>query len=102
MGLIIMSYSVCSVLQVHLNTEEVPEDWNSNPVKVLVGKNFEEVAMDPTKHVFVEFCKQNTRGCWLLYFHPRPGSRFWSTVKQQIQSWSRVKLIFGSRVKICP
>ena len=60
-----MSYSVCSVLQVHLNTEEVPEDWNSNPVKVLVGKNFEEVAMDPTKHVFVEFCKQNTRGCWL-------------------------------------
>ena len=59
MGLIIMPSSVCSVLQVHLNTEEVPEDWNSNPVKVLVGKNFEEVAMDPTKHVFVEFCKQN-------------------------------------------
>lgn len=44
-------------LQVHLNTEEIPDDWNSNPVKVLVGKNFDEVVMDPTKHVFVEFCK---------------------------------------------
>lgn len=42
----------------HLNTEEVPEDWNAESVKVLVGKNFDEVAMDSSKHVFVEFCKQ--------------------------------------------
>ena len=38
-------------------TEEVPADWNSKPVSVLVGKNFKEVAFDSTKKVFVEFCK---------------------------------------------
>ena len=45
------------VFQPHLNSEDVPEDWDSKPVKVLVGKNFNEVARDTKKSVFVEFCK---------------------------------------------
>jgi len=41
-------------LRPHLKSEEVPEK-NDEPVRVLVGKNFNEVVMDTTKDVLVEF-----------------------------------------------
>ncbi|NXG02085.1 PDIA2 isomerase, partial [Sakesphorus luctuosus] len=39
----------------HLLSAEPPEDWDTRPVKVLVGKTFEQVAFDETKNVFIKF-----------------------------------------------
>ncbi|OPJ87752.1 protein disulfide-isomerase A2 [Patagioenas fasciata monilis] len=39
----------------YLLSAEPPEGWDTRPVKVLVGKTFEQVAFDETKNVFVKF-----------------------------------------------
>ncbi|XP_009993821.1 PREDICTED: protein disulfide-isomerase A2 [Chaetura pelagica] len=39
----------------HLLSAEPPEGWDTRPVKVLVGKTFEQVAFDETKNCFVKF-----------------------------------------------
>uniref|UniRef100_A0A8C5DX50 protein disulfide-isomerase n=1 Tax=Gouania willdenowi TaxID=441366 RepID=A0A8C5DX50_GOUWI len=46
---------VSSVLQPYYRSEEIPEDWDKKPVKVLVGKNFDSVTQNSSKNVFVEF-----------------------------------------------
>lgn len=42
-------------LKQHLLSQELPEDWDKTPVKTLVSSNFDEVAMNKDKDVFVEF-----------------------------------------------
>lgn len=42
-------------LKQHLMSDEIPEDWDKEGVKTLVGKNFAEVALNADKDVLIEF-----------------------------------------------
>jgi len=47
-------------------SEEIPADWDAKPVKILVGKNFDQVTKNRSKNVFVEFCKWFYLCCCLI------------------------------------
>jgi protein disulfide-isomerase A1 len=53
-------------LQKYLKSQPLPEDWNSGPVVTLVTENFDKIANDKAKDVFVKFyapwCGKLARG----------------------------------------
>lgn len=50
------SYLDGTIQEFKMSTE-VPDNWDSKPVKILVQKNFKDVALSSEKNVFVDFCK---------------------------------------------
>lgn len=46
-----------------ITSQELPEDWDKYPVKVLVASNFDEVALDKSKDVLVKFYSPECNPC---------------------------------------
>ncbi len=42
-------------LEEYYLSQDLPKDWNKGLVKILVASNFDEIAFDKNKHVFVDF-----------------------------------------------
>ncbi|XP_068555136.1 protein disulfide-isomerase-like protein of the testis isoform X3 [Anas acuta] len=49
--------------KIHLSSEEITEDWDKMPVKVLVGKNFNRIVFNKTMTVFVMFYAPWSHDC---------------------------------------
>ncbi|XP_017668825.1 PREDICTED: protein disulfide-isomerase-like protein of the testis isoform X3 [Lepidothrix coronata] len=49
--------------KVHLSSEEIPEDWDKMPIKVLVGKNFNSIVFNKSRTVFVMFYAPWSHDC---------------------------------------
>jgi protein disulfide-isomerase A1 len=56
---------VAGEVEPSVKSEEIPET-NDGPVKVVVGKNFNEIVQDPTKDVLIEFYAPCT--CFFSFF----------------------------------
>ncbi|OCT64253.1 hypothetical protein XELAEV_18045355mg [Xenopus laevis] len=48
-------------------SEEIPKDWDKNPVKLLVGKNFNHVAFNKTTNTFIMFYAPWSQECKDLF-----------------------------------
>ena len=54
-------------IQAYLISELVPNDWDAQPVKILVGMNFDKIARNGTKNVLVQFCELIIINNFILY-----------------------------------